>query len=216
MLTGCFSKKGTNPRDPFESYNRKVYAFNQAVNEFVWNPAATFYRRFTPWPLYKGINNAFNNLYLMPTVANDLLQFELAHAFQDTGRFIINSSIGIFGLFDVAKHMGIKPHYNDMGLTFRKWGDKNSPYMEVPIFGPSTMAWSYGLTFDYALFTIYPHIKPISVRRATLGLLYLQTRANLLETEQFVDKAALDPYAFQRDAFLQYRDSLFQNHKTEQ
>jgi phospholipid-binding lipoprotein MlaA len=210
LLTGCsMFKRGDNPRDPFEKSNRRIYAFNQGFDKVFWHPIATFYKQFTPWPLRKGISNAYNNIAMLPTVANDILQLEFAHTAKDSWRFIINSTVGVAGLVDVAKHAGLPAHYNDMGLTFRRWGDKKPAYVEIPFLGPSTMAYSYGLTFDWVLFSVYPLIKPAYLRYSVMGMSYVNTRAKLLETGELVDKAALDPYAFQRDAFLQYRDNLY-------
>ena len=157
LLLGCISK-GPNPDDPYESINRKTHAFNMALDTVVLKPAATIYVSILPSFVRAGINNAYNNVNLLPTVANDLLQADTNHAIKDTWRFIVNSTLGIGGLLDVARTFSLPPHSNDSGLTFAKWGDKKSPYIVIPLLGPSTIRDGMGLMFDYALFTPYPYI----------------------------------------------------------
>src|SRR5438309_7762083 len=131
MITGC-AHKGTNPIDPYEPFNRKVHNFNMAFDATFLKPPTKLYVAIVPKRIRKGVNNAFNNLDMLPTVANDLLQAKGKWAIKDSWRFVINSTLGVAGLFDVAATFGLPPHYNDLGLTLAKWGDKNSPYIVVP------------------------------------------------------------------------------------
>ena len=138
MLSNCVHQ-GNNPADPYELWNRKIHRFNMAFDATMLRPPAKLYQAILPSRLRKGINNAFNNVDMLPSIANDLLQAEGKWAIKDTWRFVINSSLGVAGFFDVANTFGLPPHYNDLGLTFAKWGDKKSPYLVIPLIGPSTL-----------------------------------------------------------------------------
>jgi phospholipid-binding lipoprotein MlaA len=205
-LTGC-AHKGTNPADPYEHYNRKVHQFNVAVDHAVLKPVATAYKTVLPAFIRKGINNAFNNCDMVPSVANDLLQAEGKWAIKDSWRFTINSTLGVGGLFDVAQHMGLPAHYNDLGETFAKWGDKNSPYIVIPLLGPSTIRDGSGMLFQFALWSPYVYINNDPVAYGLAALRYVDLRSQLLDSEHVVDEA-LDQYSFIRDAYLQHRNYL--------
>ncbi|MCW8397829.1 VacJ family lipoprotein [Legionella sp. PATHC038] len=206
VLTGC-ACKGTNPADPFEPFNRKVYKFNTVFDNVFLKPPAKVYRAVLPAPVRKSVNNFYNNLDLIPTVGNDLLQAEGKWAIRDSWRFIINSSLGVGGLFDVAKTFGLPPHSNDLGLTLAKWGDKNSPYLVIPLLGPSTLRDGAGWLFQFALYSPYVYIHDDTVVYSLLALRYIDLRSQLLDTDRIMDEA-LDKYAFMRDAYLQYRNHL--------
>lgn len=206
MLTGCL-KKGPNPDDPYESINRKTHAFNMVLDKALLKPAATIYQTILPAFVRTGIDNAYNNVATLPTVANDLLQAEFKLAIRDSWRFVINSSLGMGGVYDAASHVGIPAHVTDLGVTFAKWGDKHSPYIVLPLLGPSTYRDAMGMTFDYALFTPYPFIPNDKVIYGLLGLRYIDLRAQMLENEKLMEDA-LDKYSFIRDAYLQHRQFL--------
>ncbi|WED42286.1 VacJ family lipoprotein [Legionella cardiaca] len=204
MLSACMTK-GSNPADPYERLNRKVYNFNMAVDATLLKPTAKFYKVIVPPPVRSGINNAYNNVAMLPTVANDLLQAEWRYAIKDSWRFMINSTFGIAGIFDVAdKHFGLPPHYNDMGLTFAKWGDKKSPYIVIPLLGPSTIRDGMGMVFDYTLLSPYAYINNDAIVWGLAGLRYVDLRSQMFESEALMGEA-LDKYAFMRDAYLQHR-----------
>lgn len=205
-LTGC-AHKGTNPADPFEPFNRKVYKFNSSLDRFVLKPSAKVYRKVLPRLVRKGINNFYNNLDLIPTVGNDILQAEGKWAIRDTWRFVINSTIGIGGIFDPAQTFGLQPHSNDLGLTLAKWGDKNSPYLVLPLLGPSTLRDGAGWLFQFALYSPYVYIHDDAVVYTLLAVRYVDLRAQLLDTDKLMDEA-LDRYSFMRDAYLQHRNYL--------
>jgi len=206
MLSACIAQ-GTNPDDPYEQINRKIYAFNSGVDYALLKPAAKFYKAVLPSPIRAGINNVYNNVNMLPTVANDLLQAEGTLAIKDTWRFIINSTLGIAGILDVANTCQLPPHSNDLGLTFAKWGDKKSPYIVIPLLGPSTFRDGFGLMFDYALFTPYPYLHSNAVIYGVLGLRYVDLRSQMLDTERLMDEA-IDKYSFMREAYLQHRQFL--------
>lgn len=203
-LTAC-AHQGTSPADPYEAFNRKIHSFNKAADKAVLKPVALVYKSLIPGIIRKGINNAFNNLDMVPSVANDLLQTEGKWAIKDTWRFAINSTLGIGGLFDVADKMGLPLHYNDLGLTFAKWGDKNSPYLEIPLLGPSTIRDGAGMFFQFTLWTPYIYINNDAVAYGLAALRYVDLRTQLLDSERIMDQA-LDEYSFIRDAYLQHRN----------
>lgn len=206
LLTGC-AFKGTNPIDPYEPLNRKVHNFNMAFDSVFLKPPASLYVAVVPSIVRKGINNAFNNLDMIPTVANDLLQAEGKWFIRDSWRFTINSTLGIGGLFDVANTFGLPPHYNDLGLTFAKWGDKKSPYIVIPFIGPSTIRDGSGWLFQFALWSPYVYLDNDGATYGLLGLRYIDLRAQLFDSERLMDEA-LDKYSFIRDAYLQHRNYL--------
>lgn len=205
-LAGC-ATKGTNPADPYESFNRKVYKFNSTFDTIFLKPPAKLYKTVVPAFMRKGVNNFYNNLDLIPTVGNDVLQAEGKWAIRDTWRFIINSSLGIGGVLDVAQTFGLPPHSNDLGLTLAKWGDKKSPYLVLPFLGPSTIRDGAGWLFQFALYSPYVYINDDAVVYSLLALRYVDLRSQLFDTERLMDEA-LDKYSFMRDAYLQHRNYL--------
>lgn len=205
LLSAC-ATKGGNPADPYESLNRKTFRFNQAFDATILKPIAKVYRSVLPAPVRSGINNVYNNVNMMPTVANDLLQAEWNYALKDTWRFVINSTLGIAGILDVAERCGLPAHSNDLGITLAKWGDKQSPYFVIPFLGPSTFRDGMGLMFDYTLFTPYPYLSP-TLNTSLIGVRYVDLRSQMLDTEKLMNDA-LDKYTFMRDAYLQHRQYL--------
>lgn len=206
LLTGC-AHKGTNPIDPYEPFNRKVHNFNMAFDAVLLKPPAKLYAAVVPGVIRKGVNNAFNNVDMLPSIANDILQAEGKWAIKDTWRFAINSTLGVAGIFDVAAKFGLPPHYNDLGLTFAKWGDKKSPYIVIPFIGPSTIRDGSGWLFQFVLWTPYVYINNDAVAYGLVGLRYLDLRTQLFDSERLMNEA-LDKYSFIRDAYLQHRNYL--------
>lgn len=206
-LSGCF-KKGTEPQDPYESYNRKIFAVNEKLDKTIFKPLAKTYVALVPALIRTGVNNFFSNLLEITVAANSFLQHDTEHLVSASRRFIINSSIGVLGFVDVASELEIEKHYTDMGITFAKWGDKKSPYLVLLFFGPSTVRDSYGATYDYVLFNPYLYFIPNRYVYIGTAYYYLTLRANLLDSEKILQEAALDPYVFQRDAYLQRRNFL--------
>ncbi|WP_367606444.1 VacJ family lipoprotein [Legionella sp. W05-934-2] len=203
-LTSCI-KRGPNPQDPYESLNRETHKFNVAFDATILRPPARVYKAMVPGPIRGSIDNAYDNIHMLPTVANDILQAQWRDAIKDSWRFLINSTLGIAGFFDAATQMGLPPHSNDLGLTFAKWGDKNSPYIVIPFLGPSTIRDGAGSVFDFSVFMPYPYINNDALVYSLLGLRYIDLRSQLFETDQLIAEA-LDKYAFIRDAYLQNRN----------
>lgn len=208
-LTACISK-GPNPDDPYESINRKTQKFNHALDGVILKPIAKLYRAVLPAAVRASVNNAYDNVNMIPSAANDLLQGDYRYAIKDTWRFIFNSTFGVAGLFDVAAtRFGLPPHSNDLGLTFAKWGNQKSPYIVLPLLGPSTIRDAMGDMFQYAILTPYPYISNQIVLYSLLGVRYVDLRAQFLDNEALI-KEAIDPYSFVRDAYLQHRNYKIQ------
>jgi phospholipid-binding lipoprotein MlaA len=205
FITGCASMQNKHPTDPFESINRGIDNFNQEFDKAVAKPVAKGYRIVTPSVLDLGITNFFNNLADVPSAVNNLLQLKPTHALTDLGRVCINSTLGIFGLFDVASDMGIPNYKEDLGQTLGFWGIGDTPYLVVPFFGPKTLRDLIGMVGDTWMNPIsYPSQETYY---ALTTVQFIDIRADLLEAGDVLDEAAVDRYAFQREFYLQKRDS---------
>lgn len=209
FLPGCATHKQVpDPQDPLEGLNRATYQFNDKVDKIVIKPVAQLYHDATPWPIRKGVSNFFSNLGELPTMANDALQGEPRYVLNDFWRLVLNSSVGVGGIFDVATDAGLEKRYNDFGITLARWGVTTAPYIVIPFIGPSTIRDGLALAVDYEFFTVWPYIHNISLRNSLFALDVISLRASLLEAESVMDQAALDPYVFIRNAYLQKRQSL--------
>lgn len=211
LATGCATQSN---RDPLESINRGVYKFNDVTDKAVIKPVATAYKKVTPSPIRKGFSNFFNNLSSLTTVLNDILQLKFANAFTDAGRFVINSTFGIAGFIDVAGMDDIPQHKEDFGQTLGHWGVGNGPYLVLPFLGPSTVRDTTGLVFDSATsdpITYTHNIGEIRLHNQLRAAQILDKRTQLLDAGDLIDDAALDPYAFMRDSYLQKRASDVQD-----
>lgn len=205
LTVGCASTPARNPADPFEPLNRGVYKFNDTLDKAIVKPVAQGYDKVMPGPGKIMVSNFFSNLDDLIITANDLLQFKFKQAASDGTRFLFNSTFGIFGIFDVTTRL--EKHNEDFGQTLGYWGMGSGPYVMLPILGPSTFRDGIGL---------YADGRPSKLRRInhvrTRNQLYLtkgiNRRAQLLDQEKVLDEAALDRYAFMRDAYLQRRQSL--------
>lgn len=191
--------------DPYEKFNRSMFIFNDKLDIYIVKPIATVYNTILPKPINQGIHNFFNNINNLPTIANDILQFNFYQAANDTWRLIINTTLGIGGLFDVASRMQLAPYTNDFGLTLASWGYRHSNYVVWPFFGPSSIRDGVGIPVDYFAFSIYPHVHPVSTRYIVYTVGVIDKRAQLLQFQSVFDEAMLDKYTFFRNAYLQRR-----------
>ncbi|HEX5125299.1 MAG TPA: VacJ family lipoprotein [Rhodocyclaceae bacterium] len=206
ILAGCATSDRRNPKDPLEPLNRKVFAFNDELDTHVLRPIATGYVNVTPLPARVGTSNFFGNLEDVWIGVNNLLQGKPGDAASDAGRFLVNSTVGILGFFDVASELGIEKHDEDFGQTLGRWGVGNGPYLVLPFFGPRTLRDTGGLIVDsYA--SPLGAIQDIPVRNSVRGLKVVNDRANLLGAETTLTEAALDKYSFVRDFYLKHRQS---------
>ncbi len=202
LLTACAHN---HPQDPLEPINRVTFKFNQAVDDVLVTPVVRVYRAIVPWPLRQGVSNFFNNIDDVATSANYLLQGNPKKSLTAVMRVVVNSTLGIGGLFNLATDMGLDAPHQDLGMTFAKWGDKESAYIVLPFFGPSSIRDAAGFTFDYALLSPYAYLPSRTLQYSLYGGLYLDTRSEFFDAQDISKKASLDRYAFERDAFLQHR-----------
>ncbi|PTR14695.1 phospholipid-binding lipoprotein MlaA [Nitrosospira sp. Nsp2] len=196
--------------DPWEPVNRKVFGFNEKVDDYVFRPLANGYRWVMPDPLQIAVGNVFSNLNDIPVTLNNLLQLKFNNALTSSMRVIVNSTLGLAGVADVATGIGLEKHDEDFGQTLGYHGVASGPYIVLPFLGPSSTRDAGGRVLDIATdpvfvgsFFVAPFIGPIvgSTRAA-------DTRAGLLKSEKTVDEAALDKYEFIREAYLQRRRNL--------
>ncbi len=206
ILTACAST--TENKDPMEGYNRAIYSFNEVVDDYVGKPVAKGYLFVKPEMGVKGVNNFFNNIRDFITVVNDILQMKFNHAANDAGRVITNTTVGLLGFIDVHSMNGGERRKEDFGQTLAHYGWENSAYFVLPIFGPSTVRDTGGLLVDSLFFDPISYINDVRWRNAIRIVQFIDARAELLNAKSILDEAALDPYAFQRDAYLQYRERL--------
>ena len=206
--SGCASLNGAgDPSDPFEGYNRAVYQFNKAFDEGLLKPTSQGYEKVIPRPVRRGISNIFSHLGDVLVLVNDLLQLKLGQATSDFSRLFVNSTVGLFGLIDVASHWDIPKHNEDFGQTLGRWGFGSGPYLMLPFLGPSTLRDGISLIPEAQLDPVLD-IKDPTPRWGAVALRGVNTRARLLKASRILEDAALDPYVFLRDAYLQRRQHL--------
>lgn len=206
LVAGC-AVTATNPADPWEGFNRKVFAFNDALDRYAIKPAAEGYRAVTPLPARTNVANFFGNLDDLWIGANNLMQGKGHEGMSDLGRFLINSTIGILGFFDVASELGIEKHDEDFGQTLGWWGVNGGPYLVLPFFGPRTVRDTGGLIVD-SLTSPVSRVDDIPVRNSMKGLRVISDRTLLLGAEKTLEEATLDKYSYLRDFYLQRRRNL--------
>ncbi|WP_417704336.1 VacJ family lipoprotein [Pseudomonas sp.] len=194
--------QAASEEDPWESFNRPIFRFNDTVDTYALKPIAQGYRAVTPQFLEDGVHNVFGNIGDVGNLANNLLQGKLHNAGVDTGRLIFNTTFGVLGFFDVAKHMGLRKNDEDFGQTLGAWGLNSGPYLVIPLLGPSTVRDATGRVPDSFL-TPYPYMDHVPTRNVTRGVQVVDTRANLLQAERLISG---DKYIFIRNAYLQSRE----------
>lgn len=206
LLSACASlpQGERDPRDRFERANRAVYRFNDSLDRHIARPLAQGYVKTVPHPVRTGVSNFFNNLTYPTVIVNDLLQAKLKSFASDTVRLVVNTTIGIGGLFDPASQVGLATGDEDFGQTLGRWGVPPGPYMVLPIFGPSTVRDTVGFVGDQ--FTDpKTYVNDIYLSLGLNGLSLLDRRAELLATDDVLSRA-YDPYVFVRNAYLQRRE----------
>jgi phospholipid-binding lipoprotein MlaA len=206
LSSGCATSPGSTAGDPLEPMNRVIFSFNDKVDTYVAKPTATAYKKVVPSPVQTAVSNFFSNLGDIGNFANDLLQLKPTDATQDVMRFAFNSTLGIGGLIDWATPAGLPKHHQDFGLTLARYGVPIGPYLVVPLFGPSSVRDVSNLAVDSLLnpFTA----APIAVQASVAGTRFVSARADLLSATTLLSQAAIDPYSFTRDVYLQRRRTL--------
>ncbi len=205
VLGGCATTH--DPRDPLEPINRGVYQFNEGVDTMFLKPAAEVYQAVIPPVARTGVSNVFANVNDVVVALNNLLQGKISEALSDVGRVLINTTAGLFGIFDVATPSGLEKHDEDFGQTLGYWGVGDGPYLVLPILGPRTTRDTGGLVVDFLTDPV-SYIDPSRDRNQVMGLRLVSRRAELLGASQLLSVAALDEYEFVRDAYLQRRRNL--------
>ena len=206
LVSGCASSSATknDPSDPWEGPNRAFYNFNDSIDRNFFTPVAKGYVKVTPQPVRSGVTKFFDNVGYINVIANDLLQGKLGDFASDTGRFVVNSTVGVGGLFDPATGLGMPAHDEDLGQTFGVWGAGEGRYMVLPLMGPSSIRDVPGVASSMALNPL-TYLNPVVT--IPLGVVNaVNARANLLEASNIRDQAALDPYTFVREAYRQQRE----------
>lgn len=192
-----------NPRDPWEKFNRTSFKINDALDRAILRPTARAYVRVTPRVIRTGVNNFFSNLETVSTLVNDLLQGKVVAAGHDTGRFLLNSTLGLGGLLDPASDAGLDKNDEDFGQTLGKWGVPSGPYLMIPLLGPSTVR--DGLARIPDRYTDPAHyLEDDSTRFLITAVEVVDMRAGLLRLDDQLN-SAYDRYAFVRDAWMQNR-----------
>jgi len=205
LLGACAA--APNKDDPFEPWNRAMYEVHQAVDGAVIKPIAQAYVAVVPELIRTGVSNFFGNIDDLFTGINNVLEGNGNQAGDDFGRVLLNTTMGMGGIFDLASMMGIPKDKKDFGITFGKWGIPQGPYFFVPLFGPTTVRDGTGTLVRYFVGPV-GYIDNIPVRNTLYGLGYVDLRAQALSAESVLDTAALDKYRFLRNAYLKNR--LFQ------
>ncbi|MFK7815282.1 MAG: VacJ family lipoprotein [Gammaproteobacteria bacterium] len=205
---GCATSPNyeADARDPWQGFNRSVYSFNNALDQAFLVPAAASYRAVTPDIAEKGVHNFFSNLGDVGVAFNNTLQFKFLDAASDLGRIVVNSTIGLLGIMDVASRMGLEKHDEDFGQTLGYWGMGSGPYVMLPFLGPSNLRDGPGRVVDSI---IYPpnwaDIKS-SERNGLFAMRLVNLRAELMVTEEKAKELSRDRYVFIRDAYLDNRE----------
>ena len=205
LLAGCATTPASrSPHDPLEPLNRGVYKFNDAIDRTVARPVAKAYHDHVPNPIRSGISNAIDNLAYPTTIVNDLLQAKWRAALNDVGRFLLNSTLGLGGLFDPASKEGLDKNDEDFGQTLGKWGVPSGPYLVLPFFGPSSLR-DGPMIYPERYTDLRGYLGDWETKWTLIGVGALDTRSELLSVDQVL-RNAYDPYLFTRDAYLQRRE----------
>jgi phospholipid-binding lipoprotein MlaA len=198
--------------DPWQNFNRRVFAFNDGVDKYLLRPIAVGYKAVMPDPLERGVTNIFDNVMEVPSVINGVMQGNLGGAAHDTGRLLVNTTLGLGGLLDVARYMKLPADDpEDFGQTLAVWGVGSGPYLVLPLLGPSTIRDGVGRPVDWYLDPT-TYIEHVRTSNTVKGISILDTRAGLLSLEKNITG---DKYTFFRDVYLQRREYLINNGKVE-
>lgn len=198
---GAWAQDEERNIDPWEPINRRIFVFNETVDKYLLNPIARGYQFVTPDPMERGVNNFISNIYQFTAIINSALQGRGEDTVHISGRFLVNSTLGLLGIFDVASRMGLEYRPADYGQTLAVWGFEEGPFLMVPIIGPRTVRSGVGNVME--AFSSIPYL--INDSELTWGFFALEAidvRAQLLKGEGLITG---DRYIFQRNAYLQHR-----------
>lgn len=207
-LAGCAgTARAPSEKDPYEGFNRAMFEVHEGVDKVALKPLAQGYDAAVPLPAKVGIHNFYENIWDLNRGTNALLQGKGEEGLTGFSRLLINSTVGIFGLFDVASEMGLEQGDEDFGQTFGVWGVPDGPYVFLPIVGPNTSRDLVGWGVDQYFYPLWWHLDHVPVRNSMIALRAVEFRAGLLPADKVVEEAALDKYAYIRSAYLQRRNS---------
>jgi len=204
LLNGCATSGIA--KDPLEGYNRAMFAFNDGLDRAVVRPIAQGYVDVVPAPLRTGVSNFYGNIADVFIAANNLLQGKVPEAVGDIGRVAINTTVGLLGVLDIASDFGLEKHDEDFGQTFGRWGVGDGPYVMLPILGPRTLRDAFAQILDTKADPI-TQLDDVPTRNSLVVMRGISDRAEYLSADKLVREAALDRYAYIRDAYLQRRRS---------
>jgi len=207
LLAGCATVPNGDPRDPYESFNRAMFSFNEGLDDVIGEPVATAYKAVLPYEVRIRVTNFFANIQDVMIAVNNLLQGKPNQAADDFARVLVNSSFGLAGLHDIASDAGLEKHNEDFGQTFAVWGMDGGPYFVWPFFGSKNVRDTFGLALDLTVAPVLA-IDPASTRYWMTGLYLVNERADLLDATTALDDAALDKYVARRDIYFQRRRDL--------
>jgi phospholipid-binding lipoprotein MlaA len=211
-LAGCASFKTAAPGDPLEPINRGFFSFNNTFDHYLFKPIAKGYDAVVPSPVKTGVSNVFQNMSDVQSVVSSGLQLKGSKMGDDMGRVLLNSTIGLGGLFDLATPMGIERGNEDFGQTLGYWGIGAGPYLVLPFMGPSSTRDTFGSVLDSQTDPL-GYVSSVPVRNSLTGLRVVDARVGLFPLEGLANQAALDRYTFFRSAYLQRRESLVRDGK---
>ena len=210
LLTGCATMQSADPEvpdnDPFESVNRPIYRANDFIDRRIAKPVTEAYVSYTPQPVQNSVSNFFDNVVYPNVILNDFLQGKGTQGLEDLGRFLVNTTFGFLGIWDMATPLGLEAHDEDFGQTLGVWGMDESIYLVLPFIGPSTVRDVPNLGVSTVTNILFYVPSPYVVPVALLG--FIDLRARLNEAITFRDETAVEPYLFTREAYLQHRKFL--------
>ncbi len=202
-LVGCASTTANNPKDPFESFNRTMFSVNEGIDTVV-KPVAQGYADYVPSPIRTGIGNFFGNIADLWIAVNNYLQGKITEGSSDVSRVIVNTTMGVGGLFDVATHLDLEKHNEDFGQTLGVWGVGTGAYLFWPFIGPRDVRDTFGFLADTYTDPVW-RVNNVPVRNSAVVVRFSDVRANLLPADKIVEEAAFDKYSYIRNAYLQNR-----------
>ena len=208
FLVGCASMPAgveRSPQDPWEPFNRSIFEFNEGLDAYVLKPVVAGYRFVLPEFVREGIYNFFSNYSDIYTALFNLLQGKPSYAFNDFMRVVVNTTMGLGGLLDLATPGGLEKHKEDWGQTFGVWGVPAGPYVVLPFFGPSNVRDTFGTVADLESDYLFRLLPDVALRNSITGLRVVNARNTYYEAGDLLDGAAIDKYSFMRDAYIQRR-----------
>ena len=206
FLSACATTGALDERDPWEGFNRGVYSFNTAMDTVLFDPVAKIYDFITPDVIDNGVSNVFSNIGQIAVIANDILQFKFEQAANDTVRFLINSTFGLFGFFDVLGS-SLPSSEEDFGQTLAHWGVSSGPYLVMPFLGSTTVRDGIGFAIDGIAFSPISYIDNDLTRAGLMSLNFIDIKSDLLSAVDLIGEAAIDEYEFVKNLYFERRSN---------